>query len=140
MKVCFALQFSTFSDKDKELVPGIRAAIRLGHTPGHTVFFIESRNQTLVAWGDILHVGAIQFANPLPTLIFDYNETEARKARLDLMRLVADKKYLVAGSHIAFPGIGHLRSVGNETVDSYEWVPVLYDSEPTRARTANFST
>ena len=136
----FHLQFSMFSNHDKELVPGIRPIIRLGHTPGHTVFFIESLGQTLVAWGDTLHVGAVQFANPLATLIFDYDEAEARKARLDLMRLAAEKKYLVAGSRIAFPGIGHLRAVGNATVDSYVWVPVLHDSDPTRPRAANFST
>ncbi|OWA54049.1 hypothetical protein BV898_18471 [Hypsibius exemplaris] len=93
----------------------------------------------MIMWGDTSHLEALQFPDPRITVKFDVNEEEARQTRLELMCQIAEKKYLVAAAHMAFPGIGHLRSVGNATVGSYEWVPVIIDWEPTRVKTANFS-
>ena len=35
-----------------ELVPGIKAVSAHGHTPGHSIYKVESKGQTLVLWGD----------------------------------------------------------------------------------------
>ncbi len=51
-------------DGDTPLVPGVRAQAARGHSPGHTVYRVESRGQTLVLWGDLMHVAAVQFAHP----------------------------------------------------------------------------
>ncbi|OQV24401.1 hypothetical protein BV898_01936 [Hypsibius exemplaris] len=136
-----AKQFQPFNATDGDLVPGIRPFTRLGHTPGHSPYFVESRGQTLVAWGDITHFEAVQMSNPAATMTFDFDQTEARKARLDLIELVVKNKYLVAGAHIAFPGIGHVhRQAGPRSKGQrYLWVPVRYDSDPTSVKTANFS-
>src|SRR5580658_2484720 len=47
-------RFKAF-DGDVELVPGIRAMATPGHTPGHTVYVVESKGQRLVLWGDLMH-------------------------------------------------------------------------------------
>ena len=49
---------------ETELVPGVRAIPARGHTPGHTIYRIESKGETLILWGDLMHVAAVQFDNP----------------------------------------------------------------------------
>ncbi len=55
----------------REPVPGIRAIDAKGHTPGHTAFAVESDNQKMVIWGDVVHAYAVQFAEPAVSIDFD---------------------------------------------------------------------
>ena len=55
-------------DGDTELLPGIKARAARGHTPGHSTFMVESQGQKLMLWGDLMHVAAVQFANPSVTI------------------------------------------------------------------------
>ena len=49
---------------DTQLVPGIRAVVTRGHTPGHAMYVIESKGEKLVLWGDLMHQAAVQFLDP----------------------------------------------------------------------------
>jgi glyoxylase-like metal-dependent hydrolase (beta-lactamase superfamily II) len=105
-----------------DLVPGIKAVASPGHTPGHSTFVVESEGQKLVLWGDLMHVAAVQFANPAVTIQFD---TDSKAAALQRQRAYADAAkggYWVAAAHLSFPGIGHLRKEGR----GYVFVPVNY--------------
>lgn len=68
-------------DGETELTPGIRAAPEVGHTHGHTVYNIESDGQQMLVWGDVMHVGEIQFAQPQVTIVFDTDSPTARTTR-----------------------------------------------------------
>ena len=46
--------------KDGEVLPGITAMLRPGHTPGHTNWLIQSGGDRLLIWGDIVHLAAVQ--------------------------------------------------------------------------------
>lgn len=107
---------------DGELVPGIRAMSLSGHTPGHTGYLVESKGQKMLVWGDTLHVQAVQFAHPDVSIKFDTDGAAAEKAREHVLADVAKNGYLVAGAHIAFPGIGHVAVDGS----GYRWLPVSY--------------
>ena len=107
---------------DGELVPGIRAMSLSGHTPGHTGYVVESKGQKMLVWGDTLHVQAVQFAHPDVSIKFDTDVATAEKARERVLADVAKSGYLVAGAHIAFPGIGHVVADGS----GYRWLPVSY--------------
>ncbi|OWA52011.1 hypothetical protein BV898_16467 [Hypsibius exemplaris] len=141
-----ANRFQPFNATEDEILPGFRVVIRAGHSPGHTQYFVESAGQTMVVWGDITHFLWAQLPNPALTVLLDLDATEAVKDRRELLELLVEKKFWVAGAHIPFPGIGHLRRTvrlgnGYETVglaNGYEWVPVVYDSEPERLVTADF--
>jgi glyoxylase-like metal-dependent hydrolase (beta-lactamase superfamily II) len=109
-------------DGNTELLPGIRAVVRHGHTPGHTTYLVENQGQTLLLWGDLMHVAAIQFAHPEVTIKFDTDATAAAKERAAVYAEAAQKGYWVAGAHLSFPGIGHLRSAGT----GYVFVPASY--------------
>jgi glyoxylase-like metal-dependent hydrolase (beta-lactamase superfamily II) len=106
-----------------DLFPGIRAVPAPGHTPGHTIYVVESKGQKLVLWGDLMHVAAVQFPEPQVTIAFDTDSPAAAVQRAKAYADAAQGRFLVAGAHLPFPGIGHIRSEGK----GYVWVPVDYD-------------
>ncbi len=109
---------------DAELVPGIRAVASPGHTPGHTFYVVESKGEKLVAWGDVMHVAAVQFPDPSATMKFDTDSKKAAAQRKAAYADAAAKGYYVAVAHVAFPGIGHVIADGK----AYRWVPVNYSA------------
>jgi glyoxylase-like metal-dependent hydrolase (beta-lactamase superfamily II) len=109
---------------DAPLVPGIRAVAAPGHTPGHTVYLAESQGQTLVLWGDTMHVASLQFPDPSLTDNYDADAAAGTAQRKKIFADVAEHRYWVAGAHLSFPGIGHLRSTGT----GYTYVHANYTS------------
>jgi glyoxylase-like metal-dependent hydrolase (beta-lactamase superfamily II) len=118
-------RFKTF-DGATDLVPGVRSLPAYGHTPGHSFYVIESQGEKLVLCGDLLHVGAVQFANPAVGLRFDSDPTEAIAQRQKLLADAASQKYWIGAAHLAFPALGHVAKAG----DGYAWVPVNYPQPP----------
>ena len=116
-----AHHFETF-EGDVDLAPGIRSVALPGHTPGHTGYMIESNGQRLLVWGDVVVVGAIQFANPSVTIEFDADAGEAAAERRKAFDDAASQGYWVAGAHLPFPGLGHVRAAG----EAFEWAPANY--------------
>ena len=113
-------------DGETELVPGIRAIPARGHTPGHTIYAVESQGNKLVVWGDLMHVAAVQFAMPSITIAFDNDSKAAAPQRQKNYADAAKKGYFVAVAHVSFPGIGKLRADGK----GYDWIPTNYVSAP----------
>ncbi len=108
-----------------ELVPGIKAMATHGHTAGHTVYAVESKGEKLMLWGDLMHVAAVQFDDPSVTIKFDTETKAAAKERAKAYADAAKNGYMVGVSHIAFPGLGHVRKA---TGKAYTWVPANYSS------------
>ena len=105
-----------------DLMPGVKAIAAPGHTPGHSIYVVESAGQKLVLWGDLMHVAAVQFPEPSVTIQFD---TDSKAAAVQRKRAYADAArlgYLVGSAHLSFPGLGHLRAEGR----GYAWVPLNY--------------
>jgi glyoxylase-like metal-dependent hydrolase (beta-lactamase superfamily II) len=103
------------------IVPGI-TALATGHTPGHSSYVLESRGAKMVVLGDMIHFGAVQFARPDVVVQFDSDNAKAAASRKALFAQAAQERFLLAGAHLAFPGIGHIRPAGK----GYDWVPVGY--------------
>jgi glyoxylase-like metal-dependent hydrolase (beta-lactamase superfamily II) len=114
-------KFKAF-DGETELVPGIKAVATRGHTPGHSIYKVESKGQTLVLWGDLMHVAAVQFPEPGVTIQFDTDSKNAAIQRKRAYAEAAKQGYMVGSAHISFPGLGHLRVQGK----GYEWLPLNY--------------
>ncbi len=105
-----------------ELIPGINAMATYGHTPGHTVYLVESKGQRLVLWVDLMHSAAVQFPEPAVTIKFDTDSKAAAAQRKAQYADAAKRGHWVASAHLPFPGIGHLRADGK----GYDWVPANY--------------
>jgi glyoxylase-like metal-dependent hydrolase (beta-lactamase superfamily II) len=96
-----------------EVLPGISAVPEPGHTPGHTGWLIASGGETLLIWGDIVHLPGIQFARPdaaLPGV--DVDSAEATATRRRIMDMAAADRLRVAGMHLDFPSFGHVAREG----------------------------
>jgi len=119
-------QWLTFTE-GSVLLPGITAVKANGHTPGHTAFAVESDGQKLLIWGDLVHAHAVQFANPGVSFEYDVDQKQAIATRKSIFKAMAASKSLVAGMHLPFPGIGHVRADGK---GSYSWVPIEYAPMP----------
>ena len=105
-------------DGDTDLVPGVRALAARGHTPGHAIFFVESRGQKLVLWGDLMHVAAVQFPEPSVTIQFDTDSKAAAAQRKKAFAAAAKQGQWIGASHLPFPGLGHLRPTAAVTTGS----------------------
>lgn len=114
-------KFETFADNAAP-VPGLRSILYAGHTPGHSAITLESEGQRIVFWGDITHGDILQFDEPGVAIEFDIDQKAAVAARDIAFKQAVEGKYLVAGAHIAFPGIGHVRKDST----NYDWLPVNY--------------
>lgn len=112
--------WQTFSGSS-EILPGIHPVQESGHTPGHTGYLFESKGQKLLIWGDVVHNAAVQFPQPKVTIEFDSDPAKALASRLKVFGWTAQEKLLVAGMHLPFPGLGHVRADGK---GHFSWVPV----------------
>ena len=113
----------TFNPGDV-LFPGITVLGSAGHTAGHTSYIIESNGDKLLILGDLIHAQAIQFADPGIAIGYDSDPKAAIITRRSVFDDAVKGKYLVAGSHLSFPGIGHIKATGN----GYLWIPANYST------------
>lgn len=107
---------------EAELALGIRSLAAPGHTPGHTMVQVSSGSDRLLIWGDIVHTGALQFARPDWAMNFDVDQQVGITSRRRVFDQAVADRVLVAGMHLAFPGIGHV----GKTAEGYEFVPVFW--------------
>jgi glyoxylase-like metal-dependent hydrolase (beta-lactamase superfamily II) len=106
-----------------EVFPGVRSVPLHGHTPGHCGYMISSGNESLLIWGDIIHVPEIQVARPGVTIDHDTDTQAAAMTRKRLFDMVATDRQLIAGMHVHFPGFAHVARHG----DGYVLVPEPWD-------------
>lgn len=105
--------------REGEVFPGVTALPAPGHTPGHTCYMIASGDESLLIWGDIVHVPEIQIPRPDVAIAFDTDSTMAIAARKRIFDMAAADKLLVAGMHLHFPAFSHLV----EGPDGYRLMP-----------------
>lgn len=109
-----------------ELFPGITPIASSGHTPGHSFYAVESKGQKIVFWGDIIHSAAVQFPDPSVTITYDIDPQAAAASRKKAFAEAAKDGYWVAGDHLSFPGIGHVRNEKDGI--GYRWIPINYST------------
>ncbi|NWE73529.1 MBL fold metallo-hydrolase [Pseudomonas gingeri] len=103
-----------------ELLPGITAVSTPGHSPGHTLYKIESQEQTLVLWGDLCHHQVLLLQRPQWGFLFDYDNAAAAHTRMRVLEEVARARHAVLSYHFPFPGHGHLVARDG----GYHWLPI----------------
>ncbi|NIJ80406.1 MBL fold metallo-hydrolase [Xanthomonas cannabis] len=109
------------------LPAGIVALDSQGHTPGHVSYrFDGGPDNTLLVWGDVLHYHAVQFAQPDASFEADSDRARAIGSRRRMLAQAADGRWWVAGAHLPFPGLGHVRRDGA----AFAWVPTEFGAVP----------
>ncbi len=87
-------------------VSGISAIYAPGHTPGHTMYMVESGNEQMLIWGDITHAMAIQMPYPSVAVTYDVDPKLAVVTREKVFDYVSRNNIPVAGMHVPFPAMG----------------------------------
>jgi len=99
---------------DEEFWPGFRFVAAPGHTPGHRGVHIRSGQEELLYLGDSVHVHAAQFLHPDWTMAADTDRRQAVASRVRLLERAVARRLLIAGAHLPFPGLGHVRKLGEQ--------------------------
>src|SRR5262249_20411402 len=105
--------------RDNEDVHGVSARLAPGHTPGHTCWLIQSGGQSMLSWGDLIHIADIHLPAPHIAMEYDLDPATALQSRLRVLDWVATDRIPVAGAHLPAPGIGAIVRAGQ----GYTYVP-----------------
>lgn len=94
---------------DETILPGIAAIDARGHTPGHTVYELSSKDaqgnrKALTIVGDLLHHAAVQLRWPSYCAVYDGEPKQAAMVREGLLTRAARSGVPVAGMHFAAIG------------------------------------
>jgi glyoxylase-like metal-dependent hydrolase (beta-lactamase superfamily II) len=96
-----------------ELLPGIYPAAAFGHTPGHTVFLLDSDGKKLLIWGDLMHAQGIQFPIPDVSVTYDTDPEAAAAVRKSILEYAAKNRIPIAGMHLVYPAVGMVEAEGS---------------------------
>ena len=88
--------------------PGITRMPLHGHTPGHSGYVIDGGGQSLLIWGDVMHVPSLQAADPGIGMVYDVDASAAQASRRRALDIAVADDLLVAGMHLNFPAFHHV--------------------------------
>ncbi|MCD8352530.1 MAG: MBL fold metallo-hydrolase [Planctomycetaceae bacterium] len=97
---------------DQAVSDGVTARNAAGHTPGHTVFEVDSGSKKLIILADLIHFAGIQLARPEIAVTYDSDPAMAITSRMRIFDYAAESGTTVAGMHLPFPGVGTLSKAG----------------------------
>ncbi len=109
-----------FDANYSELLPGIQAISAYGHTPGHTMFLLESNFKKFLIWGDLTHAMSIQMPFPHIAVTYDSNPETAIASREKVLKYVSMHKIPIGGMHIAYPAMGTIEA---NNAGGYRFIP-----------------
>ena len=108
-------------DAEKEVAPGVIAQRTGGHTPGHCIVRIVSGDDRLTFAGDAIF--AVGFEHPDWFNGFEHDPEEAARARVRLLKELAETGELLVATHMPFPSVGHVAVDG----DAFRFEPTFWD-------------
>jgi glyoxylase-like metal-dependent hydrolase (beta-lactamase superfamily II) len=89
-----------------ELLPGITPIAAFGHTPGHTLYQVQSGEERFLIWGDLMHVEDIQFPFPGVSVTYDTDPVAAAAIRARVLEYAARNRIPIGGMHLVYPAMG----------------------------------
>ncbi|TCL09573.1 glyoxylase-like metal-dependent hydrolase (beta-lactamase superfamily II) [Shimia isoporae] len=108
----YADQLLLHSD-EQDVADGLMTMPLPGHTPGHAGYVLQSGEEQLLFWGDLIHMTALQFSNPELTIAFDADPATTVETRQRMLDRAASDNLWVTGSHLDFPGLGRVRKTAD---------------------------
>jgi glyoxylase-like metal-dependent hydrolase (beta-lactamase superfamily II) len=107
-------------DDGQEIVPGIRAVLMPGHTPGQMGLLITSGDAALLHIADTAHFPLqTQFINRV--VRFDNDPEQAITTRRTVLERAADEQVMILAFHFPFPGLGYIARQN----DVFDWQPLV---------------
>ncbi len=114
----------TLVEGEKEVRPKVRVLPAPGHTPGHLTLLIDGGGTDQLYYiTDAIHHAAIQMPNPGFHVAFDTDREQAVATRKKILDRASADKLLVAGTHLPFPAVGHVKAL----TQGYQWYPSYWN-------------
>lgn len=99
--------------RDGEEFSGFTPVLAPGHTPGHTCWLLAAGSGGFMAFGDVVHLSAIQISHPETALTYDLDKNLAVKSRKRILDMAASERLAIAGAHVNAPGFGYVVRKGS---------------------------
>ena len=93
-------------EPETQLLPGLKAVAAYGHTPGMTMFEVESKGKKFLFVADLTNIPALFLRNPDWAVQFDMDAEAARLTRRKVLDAAVAEATLVGGYHFPFPAVG----------------------------------
>lgn len=98
-------------DEDQTLLPGVDSRLAAGHTPGHTVYVLSSRDERALLLGDLIH-SVVELTEPDWKVLIDIDPAAAAAVREEIATELMRTGDLTAAAH--FPELRFGRLIGAE--------------------------
>ncbi|MAX79871.1 MAG: MBL fold metallo-hydrolase [Crocinitomicaceae bacterium] len=102
----------------------LKTELAAGHTPGHTIFSLFSKDQSLTHIVDIVH-HQLLIEKPHWGIQFDVDFNKGIATRKKVLQKMAEQKDLLLSMHLPWPGMGHIIQTGDAT---FKWIPLAYST------------
>lgn len=99
--------------RDGEEFSGFTPVLAPGHTPGHTCWLLAAGGGGFIAFGDVVHLSAIQIPHPDAALTYDLDKNQAIRSRKRILDMAASERLAIAGAHVNAPGFGYVVRKGS---------------------------
>lgn len=106
----------------EDIVPGVTPMDAPGHTPGHSVFMLESAGEKLMLTADTANHHVLSLERPDWEVSFDFDKGQANETRKRIFGMLADENIPFVGHHMPFPAVGYV----TRTADGFHFVPATY--------------
>ena len=80
--------------------PGITLIPLPGHTYGHSGYLIEGADESLLLWGDALHLSDLQASDPDIGFVYDLDAATALASRRGILERAVGENWRVSGGHV----------------------------------------
>ncbi|MEM0923128.1 MAG: MBL fold metallo-hydrolase [Pseudomonadota bacterium] len=104
------------------VVSGVEAVDGSGHTPGHTVFNVESEGARLMLIADLCNHYVVSLQRPDWHVRFDMDKEKAVAQRKAILGQIAADKIPFVGYHMPSSAVGFLETKG----EGFSFVPASY--------------
>lgn len=112
----------TMISDGQDVVAGVTAVAAYGHTPGHTVYHLESEGRRLIIAADAVNHYVASLQRPEWHVRFDMDKAAAGASRKKLFDMIAAERIPFTAYHMPFPAVGYV-----EKADlGYRYAPVAY--------------
>jgi glyoxylase-like metal-dependent hydrolase (beta-lactamase superfamily II) len=105
-----------------DVMPGIASVPAYGHTPGHTLFRVESLGQRFMYVADLTNIPELFARQPDWAVQFDMNADQARETRRRVFDMLVSQRMTAGGFHFPFPAFGTIARANNAG-NGYQFTP-----------------
>ncbi|MEP1487420.1 MAG: MBL fold metallo-hydrolase [Algibacter sp.] len=112
-----------FYEHGELLFDCLKPELAEGHTPGHTIFSVFSKEKIVTHIVDTVH-NQLLIEKPEWGIQWDVDFKKGIQTRIEILGKVSKNNELVISTHLPWPGIGHIINTDN----GFKWKPLAYST------------